>query len=392
MQQKIKYRLVYNYGGKLGQDGTAPIALEMRQGERKAYISSRVLVTPEQWEHGSVVNHDNGEKLTVYLVKWRNQIEEIELNALLRGRSMSLSQLKHAVKSGVHESANLKDFTLSVVNNSTRKQSTKRGYEYLMKDLEKDYGRLQLDDITYDWIMRWRAKMQQRIGLSANTIKGRMKLMRCIINEAVKRNLISEDPFKYITIGNMTPKAVWLTMKEIRKIERLQLKGKAAVIRDLFLFGCYSGLRWSDLSTLEEATVKDGVLTKVMKKTNHAVSIPISTLFWGKDMEILNRYPNIRRLSHVCCNATANRTIKEIAHQAGINKDVSFHWARKSCSSNLQLLGMSIGDVSTILGHTDVQVTSTHYSFSREQSAQQQSKKIFRQKVEQSSNILPTST
>lgn len=391
MQQKIRYRLVYNYGGRLNLNGTAPVALECRQGVRKTYISSRVLITPEQWDTGRIANHENADKLTVYLVKWRHQIEEIELNALLRGRSMSLSQLKVAVKSGVHESANLKDFTLSVINNSTRKPSTRRGYEYLMKDIEREYGRLQLDDITYDWIMRWRARMQQRVGLGDNTIKGRMKLMRCIINEAVKRNLITEDPFKFITIGNMTPKAVWLTMKEIRKIERIPLKGREAVIRDLFLFGCYSGLRWSDLSTLEEAEIKDGVLTKVMKKTSHQVSVPIGTLFWGKGMEILSRYPNIRRLSHVCCNATANRAIKDIAHRAGVNKKVSFHWARKSCSSNLQILGMAINDVTTILGHTDVQVTSTHYSFSKDQSAQQQSKKIFRHKVEQSSNNSPMS-
>lgn len=384
MFQKIRYRLTYNYAGKLNKSGMAPVALECRQGIKKIYLSSKVMLEPSQWGNGFITNHENANKLTVYLVKWKNQIEEIELNALLKGKHLSLSQLKIAVKSGVHESANLRDFTMGVIENSDRKESTKRGYEYLMNEIEEDYGRMTLDDVTYDWVLKWKRRMGER-NLSDNTIKGRMKLMRCVCSEAVKRNILDEDPFKYITIGNMTPKAVWLDMKEIKKIEHVKLKGREAVVRDLFLLGCFSGLRWSDLSSLEEAEIKDGLLRKMMKKTNHEVTIPIKTLFWGKGMEIIERYSsNIKRLSHVCCNATANKMIKEIARKAGVNKSVSFHWARKSCSSNLQLLGMSVGDVSTILGHTDVQVTSTHYSFSKDQSAQKQSQRIFRQKLDNS--------
>lgn len=379
--QKIRYRLVYNYANRLNRQGCAPVSVECRQGRKKMYVTSDVMLEPDQWEKGLVVNHGNADKLTIYLIRLRNSIEEVELNALLKGKHISLSQLKMAIRNGLHESASLRDFTMGFVGNSERKKSTKKGYEYLINDIERDYGRLTLDDITYDWILKWKQRMRE-CNLSGNTVKGRLKLLRCIVNEGIKRNLIDDDPFKYITIGNMTPKAVWLTMKEIRRIERLDLKGRDGTIRDLFLFGCYTGLRWSDLSTLEEAEIKDGIMRKVMKKTGHDVSIPVRTLFWGKGMEIIDRYPDIRRLSHCCCNSTANRKIKEIAEMAGIRKPVSFHWARKSCSSNLQLLGMSVNDVSTILGHTDVQVTSTHYSFSKEQSAQQQSKKIFRQKLD----------
>lgn len=151
---------------------------------------------------------------------------------------------------------------------------------------------------------------------------------------------------------------------------------------DLFMLGCWTGLRWSDLSTLERAEIKNGVLRKTMCKTNNDVVIHVSTLFWGKGLAIINKYSsNIKRLSHVTSNATANRMIKAIAKKAGVNKDVSFHWARKSCSSNLQLLGMTVEEISSILGHRENAVTKTHYLFSQEQSIVKQSKKIFRNKV-----------
>lgn len=381
MLPKIRYRLVYNYANRLNGQGLSTVAVECRQGQKKVYFSSNVTLYPNQWCKGMVVNHSKAEKLTAYLVKWRNEIEEIELNALLKGHRISLCQLKTAVKSGIHENASLREFTHTVIENSDRKESTRRGYEYLMNEIEREYGKLTLDDITYDWVTRWRTHMQET-KLSENTIKGRMKLLRCVMNEAIKRNIIQDNPFKFIKIGNMTAKKVYLEMKEIKRIEKLELKGKEAIVRDLFLLGCYSGLRWSDLSTLERAEIKNGILRKTMLKTSHEVVIPIGTLFWGKGMEIIERYKgNITRLSHVCSNATANRTIKEIAERAGVKKNVSFHWARKSCSSNLLLLGMDRNEISSILGHASLDVTEKHYLFSKNESAIKSSKKIFRPKV-----------
>lgn len=382
MLPKIRFRLVYNYANRLNKQCLAPIAIECIQGCRKLYISTKVLIAPYKWYRGIVINHQNAEKLTAYCVKYRNKVEEVELNALLKGRHMSLGQLKMAIKYGIHQSANLKDFTIAVIENSDRKESTKRGYEYLMNEIDEDYDSITLDDITYDWVLRWRQKMMKS-NLSENTVKGRMKMLKAITNEALKHDLIDESPFKFITIGSMTAKEVWLNMKEIKNIENVPLKGKQALVRVLFILGCYCGLRWSDLSTLEEAEIKDGMLKKMMKKTSHEVHIPIKTLFWGNGMEIIEKYSgNIKRLSHCCCNASANKMIKEIARKACVNKPVSFHWARKSCSSNLQLLGMSLSEVSTILGHADIEVTNKHYSFSKDESAAKSSSRIFKQKVD----------
>lgn len=171
MLPKIRFRLVYNYKNRLNKQGLAPIEVECRQCCRKLYISTKVLIAHDQWYRGMVINHQNAEKLTYYCVKYRNQVEEVELNALLKGRHMSLGKLKMAIKSGIHQSDNLKDFTMAVIENSDSKESTKRGYEYLMNEIEEDYGRITLDDITYDWVLHWSTKMQQDTSLSENTIK-----------------------------------------------------------------------------------------------------------------------------------------------------------------------------------------------------------------------------
>jgi site-specific recombinase XerD len=261
---------------------------------------------------------------------------------------------------------------------------------------EYDKG-VRLSDIDIDWIEKWRVHMRSQ-GLSENTIKGRLKQLRCCFSEAGKRELIDKDPFVHIVIGNMVPKAGmnWLSMREIKKIEKLKLEGKEAAVRDLFLFSTVTGLRWGDLSTLEDAEVKNGVLRKVMHKTNHTVSIPLNTLFWGKGREIWDRYKPITRLSHaVKCNSTANRIIKDVAKKAGIDKPLSFHWARRSAASNLNLLGMSENEISQILGHTKSDVTRTFYIMSKEQALLKSSKKLFKSKETQTQDTvqeLPSSS
>lgn len=362
MLPKIRYRLCHNYAGKLNKNGYAPIALECRQGIKKVYFSSNVMIKPEQWYKGMVINHPNEEKLTAYLIRWMHEVEEIELDALLKGKHLTLFQLKTAVKTGVRTNATIREFVDSVIQGSDRKKSTLQSYQYLCNEIEKEYGKLTLDDITHDWIEKYRTRLR-KTGVSENTIRGRMKLIKCLVNEAIKRNLITDDPFKFITIGHMTARVGYLDANEVKRIEELKLSGQEEKVRDLFLLACYTGLRWGDLSTLEEATIENGILSKQMHKTKFWVHIPIDMLFWGKARKILDKYDDIKELSHCCCNTTANRVLKDLAKKAGIEKNVYVHIGRKTCSCLLNQMGMNIQDISAILGHTSTDVTKAHYIF-----------------------------
>lgn len=382
MNPKIRYRLCFNYGGKLNADGRSPVAVEARQGKQKIYLSTQVLLYPCQWDKGKVINHDNAPKLTVWLTQWMHKIEEIELDSLLNGHEMTLPQLKNAVKSGARPSATIEEFVGAVIDTSTRSPQTKTAYHTLAREAEKYDKQIRMNGICHDWIERWRAAMHEQ-GLSDNTIKGRLKQLHCLTQEAIKRDLLSADPFRFITIGNMMPKQEFLTKTELRRLERISLTGREAKVRDLFLLGAYTGLRWSDLFTLDEADISGGILRKRMCKTKRDVVIPIKTLFWGKGQEIIDRYQPITRLCKcVKCNSTANRIIKEIAAKVGIKKNVHFHLARKTCSTMLNALGLGTSDITTILGHAKVETTQKYYIFGKEESMIKSSRKLFRQQKE----------
>jgi len=378
--QKISYRLVHSYNRYTNRYGLAPVALECRQGQRKIYMSSKVMIEPGQWDHGKVVNHDNAAKLTVWLMRWKSSVESVELDALLKGRQLSLFQLKDAVRTGMRADAPLRRFMEAVMESDTsRCEHTKQGYKYLVNDMEKLFGVLKVTDVDYDLVTRYRDDMRRR-SLSENTVKGRLKMLRCLMEQAKLRKLIDDNPFDNITIGNMTARVGYLEQREVRRLERLELTGREEKVRDLFLLSCYTGLRFSDLSTLEEAEIRNGMLRKKMKKTHHYVTIPIGTLFWGKGQEILDKYPDVRVLSHAVSNTTFNKVLKEIGVKAGIKKRLYCHLGRKTCSNMLNLLGMDIGDITAILGHTETKVTRKHYLFNDTERLRRSARKFFKPK------------
>lgn len=141
VMEKIRYRLVFNYAGRLNRQGTANVALECRQGKRKIYMKSDVMLHPQQWIGGRVVNHELADKLTAYLVRWKNSVEDVELDMLLKGRSVTLRQLKDSIRHIIRASASLRNFTMSVITcDSSRCKNTKNGYIYLINDITKEYG------------------------------------------------------------------------------------------------------------------------------------------------------------------------------------------------------------------------------------------------------------
>ena len=64
---------------------------------------------------------------------------------------------------------------------------------------------------------------------------------------------------------------IFLTRDEVNKLEEWQFKPEQKAlerVRDVFLFCCFTGLRYSDVAKLKKADVKQGYIDVVTQKTN----------------------------------------------------------------------------------------------------------------------------
>lgn len=130
-----------------------------------------------------------------------------------------------------------------------------------------------LDRVQLDNLREWLTNIQQ---LSNNTLAARFKLLRTICNDAKKMDVdVCDDVFHYTVKSNKVENVV-LTEREVQLMlnykcdsERLQN------VQDLFTFGVYTGLRFSDLKQLTQDKIHNGMIELHQQKTGGKLVIPL---------------------------------------------------------------------------------------------------------------------
>lgn len=360
MLSRIAYRPVFNRAARLNMSGKGLIEIECRQAGRRIYFSTNTYVECNQWEHGRVINHPLAEGLNNSILMSLLDIQKIELEYLKRGVYLSLPALKHAVREKIKPTATLVEFGNEIINGSERKQATISGYKTLFRNIEKFRAGVLVADIDYSFLVAYENWMRA-LGIAHNTRVGRLCFLRTIMNEAVRHKIIDTSPFTEYKIPPMTAREGFLTTAQLNKIERLELNGKSAIIKDAFLFACYTGLRFSDLVTLRTEHINKQWIHKKMVKTGFMVDIPLTDIFQGKASAIIERYGSIERLvTKIGCNSTANKRLREILQSIGITEHFTFHTARHTFATLLIQYGLAITTVQRLLGHQKIETTQIY--------------------------------
>ena len=376
MISKISYSVCLGRNGAETQKGYL-VHIEAYQAGRKIYYSTKIHLRKNQFSHGIVVNHPLADRYNSYLYKLRNEIEAVELDMIAQGRRCTLAILKAAWRENVSASATFSEFTLSVVNRSaSRSRHTKDSYVTLAKVVDDFRSGATIRDIDLDFIQDF-CSWQKEKGMSQSTISGRLKSIRAIINEAIARRIMSayDNPFLYVKIPKIKSREEVMTASEVRRLENIRLEGKQAHVRDCALLGIYTGLRYHDLTTLtSNMIIRDrGKLwlikepVKTSRSSGIVVRLPLSNLFGGKAVSLIERYGCVERLSHIGNNAAANRTLKEVIRRCGIldSRRITFHTMRHTFCTLLLAKGVPITTVAQLAGHTKIEQTQRYSHIAR---------------------------
>ena len=128
--------------------------------------------------------------------------------------------------------------------------------------------------------------------LAPNTIGKLITNLKVFLREAYEDNVTTNNIFthrKFKTINSVSD-TVYLTPLEIEEMRELDLSNAPRLdrVRDMFTIGCYTGLRYGDLTSIQPSNIQDGIITIIQGKTGDEVQIP----FTGKVLKILDNYGN----------------------------------------------------------------------------------------------------
>lgn len=382
MIAKIDYNVTFNRNGYVNRKGTREVIIELYQLGSRATINTHIRVTTPELKYGRFqACCPLREEYTRIIDEMVQELTRIEMEIICSHRECSPRKLREAWKNNLSRSALLSDFTESVIGPSNRKENTKASYRTLVKGLEEFSSGVRIKDINYDFLERWVNWQRDVKMMKYNTIVGRLKALRCLMNEAIKRDVLTvdEDPFKAYTIGEMKANKEFLTERELRRLERVDVPDRRhRHIRDAFLFCCYTGLRWGDFTTLKSSMLRNGVLTIDQLKTGHLVRIPLADIFGGKAVEIVSRYRGLEALSDVGHNSHCNQVIREVAAAAGIKKRVHWHLARHTCGTLLNQHGLLMQETQHVLGHQRLETTERYYAATAYEQVKKSVKKAFK--------------
>ena len=211
----------------------------------------------------------------------------------------------------------------------------------------------------FDYYLKTEKKFKQI------TINKSIQRVRKIIKLAIAEGFLLTDPFLLYKPKKVINSITYLTTKELYKLENHKFSQKRLEqVRDMFVFCCYTGLPYQEMSILTQKHIVkkfDGKLWIDMfrQKTKRQFSIPLLP----KAISIIEKYQDDKRLLPVVSNQKFNSYLKEIAEIIGIEKKLTHHIARKTFATTVLLYNdVPIEVVSELLGHSKISTTQDHYA------------------------------
>lgn len=379
---KTRYTAVYNRKNQLNTQGLALIQIECYLSGKNKYFSTNIYIEPNSWNNKTrTIKQDfpNAIKLNKQIAETMRNFENFELDRINAGKPFNLGMLGEFVKGKeIKTFTDFMEIEIPLLESSTGTKNSQLTTLRRLKDFKKV---IYFDDITFEFLHDFNLYCQKQTiiyknlpskKLSQATISKYFKNIKRFVNLAINKDLmdVQKYPFRKFKIKQSESKKIFLTPNEIELFESVELVNenlKYQIVKDLFMFSVYTGLRFGDVFSLQKKDIvsiagKDWLI-KTMEKTDESVRIPIFAIFNGKPSEILKKYSKFG--STFCfdslTNQHCNRQLKEITKLAKIdNKIITFHTARHTTATYLLYKGVSITTVQKILGHKKLATTQIY--------------------------------
>ncbi|WP_374363168.1 site-specific integrase [Cloacibacterium sp.] len=377
MNTKIS-ALFYTKKSKAKKNSQVPVYLRITIDGKRSEFSTGKNVDASKWNleiNRLKGNSEEARTLNKYFL-------EIERNLILSGESFDATDVRNLL-TGRQDAEH---YLILIFQNHNDKMQKLIGKEYSLATLKNFntcishlkkflWSTYKKTDINvrkiepaflndFDFYLRTIARCNNN-----STVKHTKNLSK-ILKICYQNNWIEKDLVMYYK-GKFNEVSVnYLTEEEIQTMWNKDFVGQGLnLVRDIFIFSCYTGLAYIDIFNLTEEQISIGIdgnlwIMTHRQKIGTASNIPLLPIA----EDIIRKYENYPttissgKLLPLYTNQKMNAYLKTIAENCGINKKLTFHTARHTFATTVTLgNNVSMESVSKMLGHKSIKTTQ-HYA------------------------------
>ena len=200
-----------------------------------------------------------------------------------------------------------------------------------------------------------------------NTVWVYMIALKHIMMQARSRGFLRHDLFLNYRLHSEFVPRNYLSLDEVGKLLATDFKNDTLnLVRDLFVFSCYTGLSYIDIRNLRfdnlQSIDSEVWINTSRCKTGTAVGVRLFDI----PLAIIARNSPLSgegRIFRVPSNGYCNSCLREIMVRAGIDRRITFHSGRHTFATSVTLgQGVRIETISKLLGHKNIRTTQIYAS------------------------------
>lgn len=352
-------RFIYDRRKKASKSAEGKVEIEIYYKRQRKWISTGVSVFPSQWDEArGVVKRPDAPMLNRHLQKIKTPIELLIANIIRRGEEFSFERLRENRLTKTSSHSLLDYIEEKICARGDIRESTRLSQFRIIGALRR-WGKMKyLKDVSKQNILHFDSWLHEKY-TKQQTIYTFHKILKTYLNYAVKEDLIDKNPYTGVTIDRGVRQSIrYLTPKELEKVNEMFIPtGATSRARDLFLFQCYTGLAYADLSGFDFSDVEERDGKFIVRGRRQKTGIEFYIILLPPAMKILRKY-NFRL--PLVSNQKYNKALTEVGKKAGLKFKLTSHCGRHTFGTWVLNQGIPIEVLKTMMGHADSRTTKIY--------------------------------
>lgn len=221
-------------------------------------------------------------------------------------------------------------YDVFVEEEGKKNQWTKATYDKMLTQkkhlFDFDTG-LSFQDITEDKLIDYQYFLQNTLNLKNSTINKQFSFLRWFLRWSRRKNYLQNTIYEDFRpkLKTTQKKIIFLTQAELKQVKNFEIpfaKSYLERVRDIFLFSCFTGLRYSDVKNLKKSDIKEDTIEVTTIKTADSIIIELN----NHSRAILDKYKDDIFVQDyalpVISNQKMNEYLKELMELAGIDEPI----------------------------------------------------------------------